>query len=240
MERASRASRVRDDTEEPMADTHGDTGRGEGRRHRTEAIVLIANLVLVGFVLVYLAVTRVGRERVTPLVESDPQTAARIALLEQSLAKDPGNLLGALELSRLYEEAGEFPWSYDALKSVEQKGGDDPTFRIQLGLAYLELGKNKDSVRIFESTLERCGIVKCPSNAQVKLELFGRVAKIFLAKKIDARRQRVEAEKALREVLRPVEVDPEKMRAKAPVAPGAPEPAPAPAKTPAKLKKNST
>ena len=53
----------------------------------------------------------------------------------------------------------------------------------------------------------------------MKLELFTRVAQIFVDRRIDSRSQRILAEKALIEVFKPVEVDLDKMRPKAPAPP---------------------
>jgi hypothetical protein len=158
-------------------------------------------------------------------VETDTKTSLRIHQLELSLERQPANMSSVIELARIYREAGEFPWSYQALKNAEKRGGTkEPSWQLMLGLAFLELGKNEDAIRVLESALKRCKGSKCASNIQVKLEIFTKVARIFLERRIDARMHNRAAEKALHEVLKPVGVDPHKMRPKAPASPEPPEP----------------
>ena len=161
-----------------------------------------------------------------------PVTAARISELEAALIDNPGDMSRAIELARIYTDIGEFPWSYNALKNAEKRGNDDPTWQLKLGLAYLELSKNDDGLRILNTALEKCGVTKCPANTRVKLDLFSRVARIFVERKIDSRKDRVAADKALQEVFKPVKADPDKMRLKAPAETEAEEEAPAPKKAP--------
>lgn len=183
---------------------------------KLEAAILIPNLVLIGVVLIYLAVTRVDGEKVELLVDADPVTQKRIAQLEKDLLRQPGDVTKALELARLYSDVGEFPWSYNALQAAEKHGSDDPSWQLKLALAYLELGKNDDGLRVLDEAVARCGSVKCAPPLRVKLDLFIRVAKLLKERGIDVRKDRTAADKALREVLKPVAVDPAKMRPKAP------------------------
>ena len=195
---------------------------GAPRRRRfgkMEAAILIPNLVIIGGILFYLAATNVDQEKVEPLVEADPVTAARISELEAALLAHPGDMSIAIELARIYTDMGEYPWSYNALKNAEERGGDDPAWRLKLALAYLELGKNDDSLRIMKETLATCDETKCQPNTRVKLQLFTRVARLFVERNIDARKDRISSEKALHEVFMPVKADPEKMRPKGPAAP---------------------
>jgi len=213
--------------QQPMTDP---AGASEPRRSllptRLEAIVLLPNLALVAFVVLYLVTQQSSTERVAPLVEGDRALTDRIAQLEQSLQREPSNISSAVELARLYREVGEFPWSYSALRNAEREGKPDPSWRLLLGLAYLELGKNKDANRVLEQSLRRCEQPpRCASNVKARLEIFARVARLFEERKIDARKHNAAAEKAMHEVLKPVEVDPDKMR---PKGPAAPSPAPRP------------
>ncbi len=186
---------------------------------RMEALILIPNLVIIGGILFYLAATSLDTEKVEPLVEADPETAALISQLEAALMDNPGDLRRAIQLSRIYTEMGEFPWSYNALKNAEKRANDNPAWRIKLGLAYLELGKNDDGLRVMNEAIQRCGVKKCSSNVRVKLDLFARVARLFVERKIDTRKRPIAADKALKEVFKPVKVDPEKMRPKGPATP---------------------
>ena len=197
------------------------TQPGEPRRRfgKMEAAILIPNLVIIGGILFYLVATTIDEERVDPLVEADPDTAARISELEAALIDNPGDMSRAIELARIYTDMGEYPWSYNALKNAEARGNNDPAWQLKLGLAYLELGKNEDGLRVLTSALEDCGVTKCTHNTRVKLDLFSRVARIFVERKIDGRKDRVAADKAVKEVFKPVKADPEKMRLKAPVEP---------------------
>ena len=192
---------------------------------RLEAMILIPNLILLGIVLLYLGATSNNTDDVAPAVDVDPKTRAMILRLEDSLMKDPANLSKALKLARLYREAGEFPWSYNALLNAERQGKyREPKWQLRLGLAYLEIGKNKDALRVLEKAHKGCGSTKCAPPVQVKLKIFKDVAKIFVDKKINAARNPRAAHLALRQVLKPAKVDPEKMRSKGPMQPekGAP------------------
>lgn len=202
---------------------------------KMEALILIPNLLIIGGILFYLAATSADDEPVEPLVDADPQTAAQIAQLEAALVNNPGDLGRAIRLSKLYSDVGEFPFSYSALKNAEKRAGNDPALRIKLGLAYLELGKNNDGLRVMEAAIAGCRVDSCDANVRVKLGLFARVARIFKERGIDSRKEPRAADKALKEVFKPVKADPEKMRPKAPAAPEGEEPAKdAPAKDPAK------
>jgi len=188
---------------------------------RLERAVLVSNLIFLGIAAVLLVLTGLGSgTRVEPLVGTDTRTSSRMEQLERALQRDPGNVAGAVELARLYGEAGEFPWSYDALRTAEQTGTLEPSWRLRLGLAYLEIGKSADGLRLLKEAKARCAAdPACPAPVRVKLDLFTRVAQLYVDRGIDARRHRVAAEKALREVLKPVTVDPAKMRPKGPAAP---------------------
>jgi hypothetical protein len=191
-------------------------------KSRIEALVLLPNLVLVAFVILYLVTQQASGDKVAPLVLGDDDTTTRIANLELALQRQPADISSAIELARLYREVGEFPWSYNALRNAEASGRHEPAWRLMLGLAYLELGKNKDAVRVLDRTLEGCTKRSCSATVRSRLEIFGRVAHLFLERGIDARRHNTASEKALKEVLKPVEVDPDKMRLKAPAAPKPP------------------
>jgi hypothetical protein len=199
-----------------------------------EAQLLAANVVFVIVAVLGLLISSAGTEKVLPLVQADPRTASRIQSLEHSLSHDPRAGGSAIELAQLYRDAGEFPFSYDTLREAERTGTREPAWRLKLGLAYLQLGKNDDAVRVLREAEKRCerkgegsGATKdaCAVDVRVKLELFGRVARLFKERHIVPYRQRVAADNALLEVLKPVEVDPAKMRPKGPAAPTAPRPA---------------
>ncbi len=192
-----------------------------------QILILVGNLVFVGIVVLYFVLTGVGQKQVKPLVEASPKTQQRIADLERLLARDPGNVGSAVELARLYRDVGEFPWSYDALRNAERSGNEDPAWRIKLGLAYLEIGKNDDGLRILKAARERCyrATPRCRQDLLTKLDVFHRLAEIFVERKIDSRKHLVAVNKAFQEVLKPVNADPSKLRPKAPATPPASIPA---------------
>ncbi len=183
--------------------------------------LLLANLIFLGLAVLYLLVTTVGDETVQPLVQADPQTSRRIEHLERALLRQPGAADSALELAQLYRDAGEFPWSYDALRDAERTGTDDPGWRLKLGLAYLQVSKSEDALRVLRAARQRCRRpgAACPGDVRVKLDIFVRVAELLKKRGIQPHKHRLAAEQALREVLKPVEVDPAKMRPKAPAGP---------------------
>jgi hypothetical protein len=185
---------------------------------RLELIVLIPNLVLIGGIGFYFAATSAGKKEVQPLVKADPKTHVRIKELELALERNPGDLSMSIELSRLYQEVGEFPWSYDALRHAEENGSKEPSWRIKLGLAYLELAKNEDGLRVLRATRDRCEKEACPPHIRVKLDIFTRLAQRFVERHIDSRAQRTQADKALQEILKPVTVDPKKLGPQAPAS----------------------
>lgn len=194
---------------------------------RLEALILIPNILLIAVMLVYVAVTGVDEDAVRPLVDADPQTTARISQLEEALMRDPRDVSKAIQLSRLYQDVGEFPWSYNALLNAEKNSSDNPVWRLRLGLAYLELGKNDDGLRVMQKALKGCDPARCSSNVKIKLQLFTRVARLLKERKIDTRKQPRAAHKALQDVFKPVVIEPEKMRPKGPAQPAQPEqPAP--------------
>jgi len=203
---------------------------------RIEGLVLIPNLIFVGFVVLYLVSLQANGKQVAPLVQGERSTEARIAELERQLGREPGSMGDALELARLYQQVGEFPWSYRALLDAEREGSDKPRWRMMLGLAYLELGKNDDAIRVLGSVDARCrkDAKLCDFNLRTKLSIFDQLAQTFKKRGIDSRKHHRAAEKALHEILKPVEVDPDKMR---PKAPASPRPAPAGAKKKAPAKK---
>jgi len=187
-----------------------------------EAQLLAANLVFVGVAVFYLLVTNVGRETIRPLVQADPQTSRRIQDLERILQQNPRASGSALELAQIYREAGEFPFSYDALRESERTGTEDPGWRLSLGLAYLELGKNDDGLRVLTSVERRCqrpSLPPCPSDIRARLDIYGRIARLLKARRIESHKHGLAAQQAIHEVLRPVEVDLAKMRPKAPATP---------------------
>ena len=203
-----------------MSDQEQPVKPAKKRFRRLDAMILIPNLIIVGVVLLYLGVSNTKKDEVAPAVEADDKTKALIASLEDSLMRDPADLAKALKLARLYREVGEFPWSYNALLNAErQRKYREPKWQLRLGLAYLEIAKNKDALRVLETAYNGCGISKCAPPLKIKLGLFTRLAKIFVKRKINPVRNPRAAHRALREVLKPVRVDHEKMRSKGPLQP---------------------
>lgn len=188
-------------------------------RGRLERIIQLANLLLLGFVVIFLIVSWATEKRVAPLVEADADVSHRIAQLELLLQYQPTDMAHTLELARLYQDVGEFPWSYHALVTAEKNWSQDPVWRLLLGLAYMDLGKNRDALRVLEQALKRCKKERCSFNVQTKLDIFTRLTELFLERRIDSRKHYRAAEEALHEILKPVEADPDKLRPKAPASP---------------------
>jgi len=169
-----------------------------------EAAVVIPNVILLAVVVIYV-VTR-SSPRAEPLVQTDRTTASRIDELEEALKRDPRTAGNAIELARLYSRAGEFPWSVDALRTAERTGDSSLPFRMKLGLAYLELGKNLDGLRVLKAGLQSCSRTECPADLKARLEIFTTVAELLVQRRIDARNNQVAAAKVFQEVLKPVKL----------------------------------
>jgi len=175
------------------------------RFRRVEAMILIPNLVLLGILGVYLLGKGLkGKEtEVRPLVNANKKKSSRIATLEQLLRDNPADLGSAIALSKLYEEAGELPWSYDALRAAEKRSTVEPRLRLRLGLAYLQLGKNKDGMRVLRELIAHCDKESCRSHIESRAKIYRQVARLFLERDIDARVDHRGADKVMREVIKP-------------------------------------
>ena len=176
--------------------------RSRSSSRAVQAAIIVPNAILVVIVALYF-VSRANSEKVQPLVKTDPNTSARIAQLEAKLGRDPGATDSALELARLYDRAGEFPWSYDALKNAEKSGGDEPAWRLRLALAYFELGKNADGLRVLNAAHAACKGARCTTGLKVKLEVLVQFGQQLMARQIDARKDPQAAATLLGELLKP-------------------------------------
>jgi len=173
-------------------------------RSGIDVAIFLPNVILIGIVLLVIGIFAFGRERVLPLVATDRKTAAQIERLEREVSRKPTGT-GVFKLARLYQRAGETPWSYDALRTAEQRGGDDPRWRIKLALAYLEIGKNRDGRRVLRESIAACKVRRCGAGERARLEIFLEIAERFVAQKIDARRNVREANAVLDKVLKRVD-----------------------------------
>lgn len=164
----------------------------------------IVSLCLMGLFLLGTALS--GTRRVERLVTADDATTRRIHELERAVTLGgPQASWAALELARLYRRAGAFPWSYEALRQAESHGPREPAYRLELGLAYVELGRNADGERVIKGALAGCVSPGCTSAVRARLALFERVATLMREREIDARYEIVRADEVFREVLKPAE-----------------------------------
>ncbi len=170
-----------------------------------ETAILVPNLLLLLVIVLYVLTTKVGPDRVQPLVVADKQTSARIRQLERLLALNPEHRKAALELARLYRRAGQLPFSYDALRSAEQNGSRSARFRLKLGMAYIEIGKNADGVRVLHEALQGCRLRRCPAHIEARLSIFKQIADRIVERKINARLYPNKAAKVFDEVLKKVD-----------------------------------
>lgn len=184
-----------------MSDKTGDLLKGPG----LEGAVLIPNLLLLLVIVFYLLISRVGPDRVQPLVAADQKTSQRIRQLERLLARNPNDHGAAIQLARLYQRAGQLPFSYDALRSAEQDGSRDARFRMKLGMAYIEIGKNADGQRVLRAALTACEVNRCPAHIRARLSIFLQVADKIAERRIDARTNPEGAAKVFDEVLKKVD-----------------------------------
>lgn len=170
-----------------------------------ETAIMVPNLLLLLVIVLYVLTTKVGPDRVQPLVVADKETSARIRQLERLLARNPEHRKAALELARLYRRAGQLPFSYDALRSAEQNGSRAARFRMKLGMAYVEIGKNADGVRVLREALLGCRLRRCPAHIEARLSIFKQVADLIAERGINARLYPDKASKVFDEVLKKVD-----------------------------------
>jgi len=170
-----------------------------------DEVLVLPNFAMLGFFVIFALVSMASRARVEPLVVVDSKTAARIAELERVASHAAaGGASAAIELAGLYRRAGEFPWSYDALRSAERSGPTDPAWRLELGIAYLQLGSNTDAHRVFKRAQEACDLRQCAVPVRARLGIFANIAQTLEANNIDGRYDQVRAHKALKTVLKPI------------------------------------
>ena len=170
-----------------------------------EAAVLIPNLLLLLVVVLYLLTTKVGPDRVQALVVADSKTTAQIRSLERQLARNPRDLSASFQLAHLYMRAGQLPFSYDALRGAEQDGSRLPSFRMMLGMAYVEIGKNADGQRVLHEALEGCTLRHCRPDVEARLSILSQVVDLIVERRINARIHPEKAAKIFGEVLKKVD-----------------------------------
>ena len=203
-----------------------------------EAYVWVPNLLLLlGLVLIGL-VGGGGRHQVGPLVATNRSTTELIQQLERRLARNPADGAASIELAQLYQRAGELPFSFEALRSAERRAGENLTFQMKLGMAYLELGKNGDGRRVLREALRRCDLRpkagrRCGVALRARLSIFLQVADLMVERNINARLQPEAVAKVFDSVLKHVKL-PRKLgqgttRSNPRAGGGVPRPASAPA-----------
>lgn len=177
-----------------------------------ERFFFIPNLCLLATIFLYSVDTLHAQTfPVRPLIDTDKQVVSNIERLEERIARNPKAMDDALALAQLYEQVGEFPMSYDALRRAEILGDQDPLWRLQLGMAYINVGKNDDGKRVLDDLAKYCQKQTCHANLLVKLDLFRRVVALIIERKLDVRRDPWAAERAMSEIVKDVQVDMKKL-----------------------------
>lgn len=175
-------------------------------------LLLLMNVVFLFFGAFFVFVQHSRINPITPTRPYDVKQEHIIERLEQQWQQHPMHWGYGLDVARAYRDAGEIEWSYDALHRLEQSMTHfDAAFRLSLGLGYLGIGRNGDAVRVLNATLQACNRVSCPMDLRTKLSIFSNLARTFLDRSIQAQMHPVTADQTLKELLRPVEVSPEKL-----------------------------
>jgi hypothetical protein len=175
---------------------------------RAGALIIIPNVLLLGGIVAYTMYSRYGAGEQRPVAGEQSPLKKRIAALEEALERDPLDGYRSLELARLYRDAGEFHWSYDALRAAEKRGRMDRQWRLKLGVAYLELGKNDDGVRVLSALQSECKDPDCSQSLAVRIDIFNRVAQRFKEQRIDARADHTAVDRVMKTILKPAQIDP--------------------------------
>ena len=141
--------------------------------------------------------------KLTPLLirNVDPATRSRLDALEEELRRDPGDVLRATEVGRIWQSLGQPPWSYTALRAAERLGPRDASARLALGAAYLDLGELDDARRLLDAARRLC-VKDCPQPLDVKISLLIRFTDDLVREQIDPRRDLSFTERAFRKIVR--------------------------------------
>ena len=175
------------------------------RRRGLAAAVFVPNVVLLILVCLALLISRADEERILPLVRGDARTLARLDELERHMLLRP-SAQAAVSLARAYSQVGQRPWSYSALQSAERRLAKSADWRLQLGMAYVEIGQNRDGYRVLSELVGVCRKGNCPKDVVARLDIFLRVTEILMERGIDASRQRDAAVRVLRKVAKRVDL----------------------------------
>jgi hypothetical protein len=140
---------------------------------------------------------------VTPLLPSaDAAVLRRLDVLEEDLRRDPGDVLAATEVGRLWQSLGQPPWSWTALHAAELHGATDAESRLELCAAYLDIGELVDARRTLAQAERACRPPDCAESLQIKISLFTRLTDTMVKEGIDPRRDLAFTERVLRRLLR--------------------------------------
>lgn len=151
------------------------------------------------------ALTTVARDGVGPLVVTDASTAGRIRELERVLQRSPGDWGSYVGLARLYDRAGAQAFSYDTLRSFESRVPELARSRVGLALAYVEIGRNQDGLRVVRRSLRDCAANrKCSVGDRARFEIVEQFVERLNQQRIDARQRPADVARVWRSVLKPV------------------------------------
>ena len=133
---------------------------------------------------------------------AEPNTQRRLAVLEEQLRREPGDVRTATEVGRLWQSLGQPPWSYTALREAERKGPGDAESLLALGAAYLDLGELDDSRRALKGARHACSRRSCAEPVDIKISLLTTLTDNLVKQGIEPRRDLAFTERAFRKVLR--------------------------------------
>ncbi len=121
--------------------------RGAWRVEPWTAVMVVALLALVGFLVYTSITTEGGRGSGVPaaLSSQGPKPSADIGALEQAVSANPDDPVAVLRLANGLQDNGMYPRAVDAYQRYLRTNPKDADARVDLGICFYEMG-NADSL----------------------------------------------------------------------------------------------
>ncbi len=143
----------------------------------------VFDLVAVGCLAVVVLMPRASVEA-RPALSADATYTARVATLEDSLARDPKNETAAAELAELYLQLEHPDWALIVLASFPQQ---NTTARIQLAraTAHAERLEAPAALAAIKEGQSTCAKSACPPLVVARLSVIGAPMQALVDEKVD-------------------------------------------------------